>query len=359
MPPSCSSGSLLSLSQAVAELVERLPALKHGPWIQQALVTLVRLASQDPDRLDWKILTSSQQDMERGFRVFRPYRHIRKVALFGSSRLPQDSPEYRMASAFARCMTQQGFMTITGAGRGIMQAGNEGAGAENSFGLNVQLPFEYVTNPFIEDCRRIDFKYFFTRKLFFLRESDAIALFPGGFGTQDEAFECLTLSQTGKFGPAPLILIDRPGGDYWQAWNQYIQTYLLEPGLIGAEDTRLYTITDCIEVACKAITDFYRVYHSSRYVGKQLIIRLNHALSEAEIEQLNARFRDILVQGNIENSDALPQEAGDETASLPRLALHFNRRDFGRLYQLIADINQLGANAKTADEKTIEHPERK
>jgi len=354
MQPSRSPDSFSSFSQAISELVERLPALQHGRWIQRALGAVVHLAQQDLDRLDWKILASAQRDMEQGFRLFRPYRHIRKVAIFGSSRLPQDSPEYRMALEFARCMTQQKFMAITGAGGGIMQAGNEGAGAENSFGLNIQLPFEYKTNPFIEECRRINFKYFFTRKLFFLRESDAIALFPGGFGTQDEAFECLTLSQTGKFGPAPLILIDRPGGNYWQAWNQYIQNHLLQPGLISAEDTHLYTITDRAEVACKAITDFYRCYHSSRYVDQQLVIRLNQALSETNIEQLNTQFNDILVQGKIEASNALPQEAGDGTESLPRLILHFNRQHFGRLHQLIATINQLGLEAKET-----KHPERK
>jgi uncharacterized protein (TIGR00730 family) len=261
-----------------------------------------------------------------------------------------------MAFDFARYVTELGFMVMTGGGGGIMQAGNEGAGRENSFGLNIQLPFEQEANPFIVgDSKLINFKYFFTRKLFLLRESDAVALFPGGFGTQDEAFECMTLSQTGKFGPVPLVLIDRPGGDYWQAWSDYIHKHLVQKGLISPEDPSLYTVTDNLDVACNAITRFYQVYHSSRYVRDQLVIRLKSELSDTEVEQLNANFSDILVQGQIEKSKALAQEAQDETVDLPRLLLYFNQRDLGRLYQMIATINQMG----TPSAETTAHPERK
>ena len=203
----------------------------------------MRLASSEIDRLDWKILSASLADMERGLKLFHTYRHVRKITIFGSARTPSDSPEYQMAANFARYVTNLGFMVMTGGGGGIMQAGNEGAGRENSFGLNIQLPFEQEANPFIQgDSKLINFKYFFTRKLFLLKESDAIALFPGGFGTQDEAFECMTLSQTGKFGPVPLVLIDPPGGDYWQAWSNYIHEHLLQKGLISPEDPSLYTV---------------------------------------------------------------------------------------------------------------------
>ncbi len=244
---------------------------------------------------------------------------------------------------------------MTGGGGGIMQAGNEGAGKENSFGLNIQLPFEQEANPFIEGDRKlIHFKYFFTRKLFLLRESDAVALFPGGFGTQDEAFECMTLSQTGKFGPVPLVLIDRPGGSYWHDWSAYIDKNLRKTGLVSKDDSSLYTITDNLDVACNAITAFYQVYHSSRYVKEKLVIRLKTELSDEQVEQLNADFSDILVKGRIEKSIALPQEAQDETAELPRLVLYFNQRDLGRLYQAIAAINQMGTPTPAAA-----HPERK
>ncbi len=187
----------------------------------------------------------------------------------------------------ARRISQYGFMVLTGAGGGIMQAGNEGAGRENSFGLNIQLPFEQGANPhIINDAKLIDFKYFFTRKLFFLRESDAVALFPGGFGTQDEAFETLTLCQTGKYGPAPLVLIDEPDGDYWQTWQEQISENLQKRGLISAEDRNFYTITNDLDYACQTIRHFYRVYHSSRFVGESFVIRLNHELSGEQIEQI-------------------------------------------------------------------------
>ncbi len=336
------------------QLIERLPRLKYQKWIQRALATLLHLTEDDLDRLDWKILAASLQDMERGVQGFYPYRHIRKVTLFGSARLPNDSPEYRMALEFANRITQEGFMVITGAGGGIMQAGNEGAGPEHSFGLDIQLPFEHDTNPFIDAQKLINFKYFFTRKLFFLRESDAIALFPGGFGTQDEAFECLTLSQTGKFGPAPLILIDRPGGDYWHDWDRYVRKHLLQTRLIGDNDRSLYTITNSPKTACQTITRFYQVYHSLRYVGEKLVIRLQQELSNAKVEQLNATFSDILVRGKIEKSQVLPQEVGDGTESLPRLVLYFNQHDLGRLYQLIAKINQV-----RSEREGTAHPERR
>lgn len=356
MTLSSSSHTVESFQAEISELLGQLPKLKHGSLIQQALTTLVRMAEVDVDRLDWKILNASLQDMERAFRVFYPYRHVRKITIFGSARIPSDSPEYRVAVEFARCVTQRGFMVMTGGGPGIMQAGNEGAGVEKSFGLNIQLPFEQGSNPFIEGDRKlINFKYFFTRKLFFLRESDALALFPGGFGTQDEAFECLTLMQTGKSDLLPLVLIDPPGGDYWPNWQAHLQDNLLSAGLISPEDLHLYTITDQIDVACEAIAGFYRMFHSSRYVGEQLIIRLNSELSDTDVESLNQNFSDLLVQGKIVKSQALPQELGDETTfELPRLSLHFNQRNLGRLYQMIRAINQLGTNAPEAA-----HPEQK
>ncbi len=339
----------------IEELLDQLPTMKHGALIQQALVTLVRMAEVEVDRLDWKILNASLQDMERAFRVFYPYRHIRKIAIFGSARTKPDSPGYQMAADFARCVTQQGFMVITGGGPGIMQAGNEGATAEKSFGLNIQLPFEQGSNPVMEgDDKLVNFKYFFTRKLFFLRESDAIALFPGGFGTLDEAYECLTLMQTGKSMVLPLVLIDQPGGDYWHSWAAYMRDHLLKNGLISAGDFNLFTITDRLDVACDAIASFYQVYHSSRCVGEQLVIRLNSELSDADLDYLNHNFKDLIVSGRIERSFPLPQESKSETAHLPRLVMHFNQRDYGRLYEMIRRINQIGKSAEV-----IPHPEQK
>lgn len=356
MTSSASFDILESLQADIAELFEHLPTSKNRQYVIQALSTIVRLAKSEIERLDWKILSASLTDMERGFELFYAYRHVRKVTIFGSARLSSESPEYRMAYDFARDISQLGFMVMTGGGGGIMQAGNEGAGRENSFGLNIQLPFEQTANPVIEgDPKLIHFKYFFTRKLFLLKESDAVALFPGGFGTQDEAFECMTLSQTGKFGPVPVVLIDFPGGDYWRSWSEYINEQLVKKGLVSPDDPSLYTVTDDLDVACNAITGFYQVYHSSRYVSDRLIIRLKSELSDAEVEQLNAEFSDILVKGRIEKSQALPQEAQDETFNLPRLVLYFNQRDLGRMYQLIGTINQMG----TPSQEVKEHPERK
>jgi uncharacterized protein (TIGR00730 family) len=347
--------AIAALQEEICQLVEQLPAMKHGKLIQQALTTLVRMAEVEADRLDWKILNSSLQDMEQAFRVFYPYRHIRKISIFGSARITPDSPDYEFAKEFARRVTELGFMVITGGGGGVMQAGNQGAGIDKSFGLNIQLPFEQGANPYIEgDHKLVNFKYFFTRKLFFLRESDAVALFPGGFGTLDEAFECLTLMQTGKSVLLPLVLIEPPGSGYWHHWENYIKDHPMSKGLISPGDLNLYTITDRLDVACEAIASFYRVYHSSRYVGDQLVIRLNSELSETQVDYLNQEFSDILTKGRINKSEILPQESRVDTANLPRLVLYFNQRDFGRLYQMIRVINELGMVSPEAS-----HPEHK
>jgi uncharacterized protein (TIGR00730 family) len=342
------------LDQQLQQLLVDLAGHPQGKLIQRALQVLFRIAGEDTERLDWKILTASLEDLEQGFKKFSPYRHTRKIAIFGSARTLPQQPEYQVASDFARCMTQAGFMVITGAGGGIMQAGNEGAGRDNSFGLNIRLPFEQGANSAINgDDKLINFKYFFTRKLFFLKESDAIALFPGGFGTQDEAFETLTLCQTGKYGPVPLVLVDRPGGDYWHSWNDYICNQLKAKGLISPEDSSLYTITDRLDVACQTIKNFYRVYHSSRYIGKLFVMRLKLELSDPMVAELNQEFNDLLSHGEIRKNIALPEEQQDlEALVLPRLSFYFNQKSFGRLYQLISKINRLGDTCNAT-----KHPE--
>lgn len=343
-----------NLNRQLQKLVKDLPQHPQGELIQRALEALLSISGQDTERLNWKILTASLEDLEQGFQRFYSYRHIRKIAIFGSARTLPHQPEYQMAVDFARCITQAGFMVITGAGGGIMQAGNEGAGRDNSFGLNIQLPFEQRANSAIDgDDKLIDFKYFFTRKLFFLKESDAIALFPGGFGTQDEAFETLTLCQTGKYGPVPLVLLDKPGGDYWHSWHNYVCGQLKSQGLIDPEDLSLYTITDRLDVACQTIKDFYRVYHSSRYVGNLFVMRLKIELSDEAVAELNQEFADILTTGEIAKNTALPEEQQEWTTThLPRLSFYFNQHNFGRLYQLISKINCLGDVCDA-----MEHPE--
>ena len=332
-----------ALKVDLSGLVEQLPTQQHGKLIQRVLQSILLMTEEDMERLDWKILLGSLQDMERAFRVFAPHRQVRKVAVFGSARTPENDPDYPMAVEFCQRMVELGFMIMTGGGGGIMEAANKGAGRDRSFGLNVELPFEQSANPFIAtDDKLLEFKYFFTRKLFFLRETDAVVAFPGGYGTMDELYECLTLTQTGKFGPAPIVLVDRPGGDYWQEWEAFSKDQLLQKGLISEEDPCLYTITDRIDVATEAITSFYRVYHSSRYVEHDLIMRLKIELSDEDVARLNQEYKDILVTDEIVKTPTLPEEAGDETVHLPRLKFHYNQRDTGRLYQLIYEINRLG-----------------
>lgn len=344
-----------SIQADLVTVLEQLPHMEHGKLVRQALETILRMMGREADRLDWKILNHALLDMEQGFQVFHPYRHTRKITIFGSARTGASSPDYQLAQQFAQQVTELGFMVMTGAGGGIMQAGNAGAGPEHSFGLNIQLPFEQGANPvMVGDPKLINFKYFFTRKLFFLRESDALVLFPGGFGTQDEGFECLTLIQTGKADPMPVIMMDHPGGDYWQGWDSYIRTHLLKRGLISPDDLSLYTITDNIDDACYAISSFYRVYHSHRYAGDRLIMRLKCELSDTAVAVLNEEFSGLLSKGKIEKSAALAEELNDETIMLPRLVMHFNHRDFGKLHQLIWRLNDLGDHLPEAT-----HPEQK
>ncbi len=349
------SDSPSSVQADLATILEQLPHMEHGKLIRQVLETIMRMVGREADRLDWKILNHALLDMEQGFQVFYPYRHTRKITIFGSARTGAISPDYQLAEQFAKQVTELGFMVMTGAGGGIMEAGNAGAGPEQSFGLNIQLPFEQGANPVMTgDPKLINFKYFFTRKLFFLRESDALVLFPGGFGTQDEAFESLTLIQTGKADPMPIVLVDHPGGNYWQGWDGYIRTHLLSRGLISPDDPSLYTITDNVDDACHAISSFYRVYHSCRYTSDRLIIRLKCNISDAAVELLNQEFSDILAKGTIEKSAPLPEEQKDETADLPRLIMHFNNRDFGKLHRFIWRLNDLGDHRPEA-----QHPEKK
>ncbi len=348
-----SSHAIAALRGELNLLLDQLPMSANGDLMLQALATLTEIGQADNDRLDLKILSSTLKDVGRAFRTLAPYRHDRKIAIFGSARTSPEAAEYQMAKDFSACVTSQGFMVITGGGGGIMEAGNQGAGDGKSLGLNIELPFEQGSNAFINsNDMLVTFKYFFTRKLFFLKESDALAIFPGGFGTQDEAFECLTLSQTGKSVPVPIVLIDKPGGDYWQNWAKYLEKNLLGQGLIHANDFSLFTITDRLDVACEAISSFYTVYHSSRYVDGKLVLRLKAVLPDEAMAELNDRFSDILVKGTIDRTPALPQEHNDETFTLPRISLHFNQRDLGRLYEMIRAINRLG---------TVEfaHPERK
>ncbi len=337
------SGRNGEIDVLIDQLLEAAGGSPHTAFLQEMLHSVLRLIHNQASRGDIKILNAALRELVYAFKVFAPYRGIQKVTMFGSARLPEDQPEYHAARDFARAICDRGWMVITGAGDGIMKAGQDGAGRKHSFGVNIRLPFEQQANTVIQnDPKLITFRYFFTRKLIFLKEADALALFPGGFGTLDETFEILTMIQTGKSTPLPVVCIDRPGGDYWRAWDRYVRDVLVARGLIAPEDVSLYLVTDRVETAVAEITGFYRNYHSSRYVGELLVLRLQQAPAPAELARLNRLFRDILLDGELTVEPALPEEAEEpDLADLPRLALKFNRRDAGRLRQLIDALNQL------------------
>lgn len=312
----------------------------HHELLAQMIVTVCRLAHDSAGRGEVKILNSALKELRYAFKVFAPYSHIPKVTIFGSSRTPEDHPEYIQARQFAEYMEKCGWMVITGAGDGIMRAGHHGAKRESSFGVAISLPFEQRTNDIIaDDSKCINFKYFFTRKLLFIKEAEAVVLFPGGFGTQDENFEALTLIQTGKADIMPVVLCDAPQGTYWKHWRSYVEKELLAKGMISAEDMNLFKITDNVEHAAQEILHFYKRYHSARMVRDRMVIRMRSELPLATLREIDTRFGDIVTEGGIEALPGpLPEERG-EFPDMPRLALKFNRRSMGRLRLMINAIN--------------------
>ncbi len=310
--------------------------------ISQIRETADKLASDQTTQGDLKLLSRTLRELRYAFKVFTPYRSRRKVTVFGSARTRPTDPAYQQAVEFGRAMAQAGWLVVTGAASGIMEAGHVGAGRENSMGLNIMLPFEQQSNAIIAgDSKLVHMKYFFTRKLMFVKECDAVCLLPGGFGTLDEGLEVLTLLQTGKREMAPVVLLDAPGGDYWRQFQDFTERALLARGMISREDLSLYKLTDNAQAAVDEILQFFRVYHSMRYVRNRLVFRLTQKLSLELVEQLNESFSDILADGQFEVGAALKEEHDEPSlVALPRLIFHFNRRNLGRLRQLIDAINR-------------------
>jgi uncharacterized protein (TIGR00730 family) len=302
----------------------------------------LKLARDEPGRGEMKLMVRSFKELRYAFKIFKPYRQRRKVSVFGSARTPADHPNYQLAVDFSKRLAAAGFMVITGAGGGIMAAGHEGAGLAASFGVAIKLPFEQRTNAVIEgDPKLIHFRYFFSRKLVFVKETHAIALFPGGFGTHDEGFEVLTLVQTGRCDPLPIVLLEEPGGTYWRSWDRFIRGELLKSGLISPEDTALYYITNDPQDAVNHVARFYRNYHSCRYLRDELYLRVKYAPTPEELAQINADFRDICTSGGIE---IRPTQTIDEETLVPeypRVVLRFDRRSLARLRMLIDRLNTL------------------
>jgi uncharacterized protein (TIGR00730 family) len=324
----------------IAELVSLCSPGETGFLLHDILTSAVKLGMESRDKGDLKLVNNALKELRYSFKVFSPYRNIKKAVIFGSARAKKSSREYKMAEEFAAKITKKGYMVITGGGPGIMEAGNKGAPG-NDFALNIRLPFEQKPNPFINEKERlIYFKYFFTRKLIFIKESNATVLFPGGFGTNDEGFEMLTLIQTGKSAPRPILLMEPRGSSYWKAWIRFVDDHLVRNKYIDRDDMKLFRVVNSVDDAVARIDRFYTVYHSIRYVADLTVFRLNRAISDHTLNRVNREFKDIVTAGAISQSGPTDEEMQrGEFPDLPRLVMKFNRRSYGRLLELIDTIN--------------------
>lgn len=312
--------------------------------ISEIKETVDKLSVDGTTRGDLKIISRALKELRYAFKVFTPYRSIRKVTVFGSARTPHDHPDYQASVEFGRKMAEQNWMVVTGAGGGIMEGAHVGAGAAMSMGVNIMLPFEQEANAVINrDAKLVTFRYFFTRKLMFVKEVHAVVLFPGGFGTQDELFEVLTLVQTGKRDMMPIVCVESPGDTYWSNWLQFVRSEMLRRHLISPNDLSLLRITDNVETAVNEVSTFYSNYDSMRYIRDSLILRHRKPITDQQLDELNAKYGSMLTRGKIERTSTHAFELEDEaTRGLFRLSLHFNRRDAARLREMIDEINRDG-----------------
>lgn len=342
LPPRSRLTNHPEIDARIRQLAEDWGCGKSCELIQEMIATALKMGRDNLGVADLKLFSRSLKELRYAARVFAPYAQFKKVVVFGSARTPPADPASVAAEHFARKMREHGYMAITGGGDGIMGAAQRGAGREHSFGLNIRLPFEQHANETIHgDPKLINFNYFFTRKLNFVKETHAVALFPGGFGTMDEGFEVLTLMQTGKARIIPLVLVDQPGGCYWETWFRFLHDCLLKQGLVSENDFDLFKITHDVNEAVALILRFYKNFHSYRWVGNRMVIRIQHALADGAAEKLSENFRDILQTGDIVQSAALPDEQNEpDLMPLPRLVLAPLRTNFGRLRQLIDAVNE-------------------
>ncbi|MFQ5673639.1 MAG: LOG family protein [Nitrospinales bacterium] len=326
----------------IRELVEFCSPGENDEMLREILTTVVKLGREHKDVGDYKLINTALKELRHAMRIFVPYRETRKAVIFGSSRTEKTDPRYLMARELAQRLVQNDFMVITGAGGGIMEAANLGATKEKSFGINIKFPSEQKANPYIKgDPKLMTFKYFFTRKLFFIKESDATVLFPGGFGTLDEGFENLTLFQTGKCMIRPIVLVEPAGENYWEHWIACFRDELLQKQFISPDDLKLFYHARSVEDAAAYIVGYYRVFHSLRYVRKLTVLRFTRGISSSLLDRLNREYGDILREGKIEASPPLKDEVQrKEYLQLPRLVLNFNKQNFGRLNEMICEINR-------------------
>ncbi len=349
-PPAHYRTGVPEIDQAIRELVAQAQPEDHSDLITEMVTTVLKLGWEGAERWELKLFNSALKEMRYTTKVFRSYTESPKVTIFGSARTSPDHPDYQLASEFARVMWEQhGWMVVTGAGPGIMEAGNRGAGLDGSFGVHIRLPFENQANEFIHPDRLINFKYFFTRKLGFVKESRAFVVLPGGFGTMDEAFELLTLIQTGKAQIQPVVMMEAEPG-YWEAWYDLVKDQLLGRGMISRDDMHLFSFADSAADAVKEIRRFYANFHSQRYVGGRLVIRLRFPPTPEQARELTAEFSDIVEKGTIEAVDPHEAEVRDRDAlDCHRLALAFDRRSVGRLRLLIDRLNQYAPDDPVAE----------
>ena len=333
--------ALADIEAQITEWLQTQSGQGNEPLIGEMLRTVLRLAQDEASRGDLKILNRTLKELRHAFKLFAPYTAVRKVSIFGSTRLTETDPHYLLAKEVGQRLAEEGFMVITGAGPGVMQAGHEGAGREKSFGVNIRLPFAQKANRFIRgDPKLMHLHFFFTRKLVLVKEADAVVIFPGGFGTHDELTEALTLSQTGKGQLVPIVLMDVPGGTYWKEWEAFMRGAVLSRGYISERDLSLFKIVNNVDAAVREIQTFYRNYHSYRFVNQDLVIRLNHPPTPGLIDTLNREFAHILTGGKIKQTEPLPDESADvETLHLHRLLVPFNREDFASLRLMVDVIN--------------------
>jgi hypothetical protein len=331
-----------TVDRIIEQLIETTEGVRSPEYVREMIITSLKAGQEADESADLKLMNTTLKEMRFTSKIFGLYRNIRKVTVFGSARTHPEDPIYQMAKLFGKKLAEAGYMVITGGGTGIMQAAHEGAGSRHSFGVHIRLPFDEKPNPVVKGKpRSITYKYFFNRKVAFLKEADAVALFPGGFGTLDEAMETLTLMQTGKRNPMPLVLVDDPECSYWSSVNKLFVEELLARNYIYPSDFSIFEKVCSVDDAVERIRHFYYRYHSIRYVHGRLVMRLTSQLSPNNIEALKDQFEDILLPGGtIAASGALAvEEVDDDVVSLPRLLIDFNRRSFGRLRNLIDAVN--------------------
>ena len=336
--------SEVDLSSKLDELIH-LSVPSNSPNLslyREMLTTVIRMAQADRNRWDAKIMLQTLREMEQAFGVLEQLKRRRKVTVFGSARTPAAHPLYHQARELGSLLASRDLMVITGAGGGIMAAAHEGSGPENSLGFNITLPFEQRANATMRGSHHLlSFHFFFLRKLFFVKEADGLVLCPGGFGTLDEALEVLTLIQTGKSPLVPVVLLDQPGGSYWESALGFIRSQLEGNGYILPTDLNLMRLVYSAEEAVEEIVHFYRNFHSSRWLKDRFVIRLNHPLNEAALAKLDSDFASLCKEGGFTQQPYCEQERDEpELCHLTRLAFAFNGRDYGRLRALLNVVNE-------------------